>query len=100
MAAPYGRSHNVSGSGLCGVQIMGLGTSSIRRWPTRAMLKHEREPVSYCAAAMSAWFERARYDGHYGTSHHRATKEFWRKGKEIMIEIRKIITTRETVFSE
>jgi hypothetical protein len=38
-----------------------LGTSSIRRWHTRAMVKPERA-VSYCAAARSAWFERARYN--------------------------------------
>jgi hypothetical protein len=41
---------------------IGLQTSSIRRWHTRAMLKPEREPVSFCVAAMSAWFERARYN--------------------------------------
>jgi hypothetical protein len=49
--------------------------------------KPEREPVSYCAAAMSAWFERVRYDGQS-------------QGKETMIEIRNIITGRETVLSE
>ena len=36
---------------------------------------------------MSAWFERARYNGQS-------------QGNEIMIEIRKIITIREAVFSE
>jgi hypothetical protein len=86
----------MTGSGLCDARMMGLGTTSIRRWHTRVMLKPEREPVSYCAAAMSAWFARARYDGQY----HSDMEGFSFKGKKNMMEIRKIITTRETVFSE
>src|SRR5215469_12692625 len=50
----------MTGSGLCGVRMRDLGTTSIRRWRTRAMLKPETEPVSYCAVAMSAWFEKDR----------------------------------------
>jgi hypothetical protein len=37
----------------------GTWTTSTRQWHILAMLKPEREPVSYCAAAMSACLERA-----------------------------------------
>jgi hypothetical protein len=55
------------GSGLCAVQITGLGTTSIRQWRIPDTPRPEREPVSYCAAATSAWFARARSDGQSGT---------------------------------
>ena len=47
------------GSGLCGVRITELGTTSTRQCRIPVTPRPEREPDSYCAAAMSAWFERA-----------------------------------------
>jgi hypothetical protein len=41
--------------GLCDVLITGLGTMSTRQWRIPVTPRPEREPVSYCAAAMSAW---------------------------------------------
>jgi hypothetical protein len=47
------------GSGLCAVQITGLGITWTRQWRIPDTPRPEREPVSYCAAAMSAWFAMA-----------------------------------------
>jgi hypothetical protein len=49
----------MNASGLCAARVTGIGTTLIRRWRIRAMPRPEREPVSYCAAATSAWFGRA-----------------------------------------
>jgi hypothetical protein len=40
--------------GLYAVQIMGLGTTSTRQWRIPVTPRPEKEPVSYCAADMSA----------------------------------------------
>ena len=47
------------GSGLYGVLITGLGTMSTRQWRIPVTPRPEKEPVSYCAAAMSVWFAMA-----------------------------------------
>jgi len=47
------------GSGLYGVLITGLGTMSTRQWRIPVTPRPEKEPISYCAAAMSVWFAMA-----------------------------------------
>lgn len=89
----------MTGSGLCNARMTSLGTASIRRSHSPSYTK-TRERAGQCyAAAISAWFERAQYDDQYGRLHHIAMKGV-NKRKEIVVEIRKLITTRETVFSE
>jgi hypothetical protein len=41
-------------------RVMGLGTTSIRRWHAPATRRLEREPVSYCAVASNGWFAKVR----------------------------------------
>src|SRR5215831_19222992 len=99
-SATSSSSGKMTGSGLCDARMMGLGTTSIRRWRTRAMLKPEREPVSYCAAATSPWFERARYKPMWYIRLQRHEGILASRENDVMVEIRKLITSRETVFSE
>jgi hypothetical protein len=47
------------GSGLYAARTMEIGTTSTRQWRIPVTPRPEKEPVSYCAAAMSAWFARA-----------------------------------------
>ena len=84
------------GSGLYVAPMTGrdLEPTSIRRWRIAVTPRPEREPVSYCCAAMSTWFAMARSDGQSGTS--RAFRD-----KQTMIEIRNTLRLScETVFSE
>ena len=53
------------------IGFVGLGTTSTLQWRIPVTPRPEKDPVSYCAAAMSVWFEKARYDGQNATSNKR-----------------------------